>query len=60
MRYCLGESYSTGVRAAALATVLLMIPGMVAKTGYKKGFDLGSQRTLPTDEPVRWAQRLAF
>lgn len=53
MRYYLGRPYSTGVRATALVVVLLVIPGMGAKTGCKKGFALGSQRTLPTDEPVK-------
>lgn len=30
-----------------------MIPGMMVKTGCKKGFDPSGQRTLPTDEPDR-------
>lgn len=44
VRYCLGRPYSTGVRAAALATVLLMIPGIGVKTDCKRGFDPDSQR----------------
>lgn len=36
MRYCLGRPYSTGVRAATIVAVLLMIPGQMGKTGCKK------------------------
>lgn len=53
MRYCLGEPYSIRIRAAAIVFVLLMIPGIGVKTGRKRGFALGSQKTLPTDEPVK-------
>lgn len=53
MRYCLSRSYSTGVRAATVGAVLLMIPDQIDKTGCKRGFALGSQKTLLTDEPVK-------
>lgn len=60
MRYCLSRSYSTGVRAATVGAVLLMIPGMLVKTSCQKGFAMDDQLVLPTDESVRWAQKLAF